>query len=151
MNEEEIKALQSKVSNLQKQVDDNKAAATALDAIRKAVGDDLADNPQRLATMVNDAKSYRDDLIGQIVTGERHLGMVGDSEEAQTAAKSMYADVDISVLKSRAKAVGSKVDNAETIEGGDANTAGDKGARDEQDKGGKKDYSSPLDNPAVVG
>ena len=148
----QIKTLQDENTALQQKADAAKAATGALDAIRKAVGDDLADNPDKLARAVKDGQGYRTELIDQVVTGERQMKMVADDEASVDAAKAMYAETDIDMLKARAKAVRGKTTGGAGVDGGDPNAGnGTEAARQEQDRGGEKDYSNPAENPAIAG
>ena len=149
---QQLQALQQKNTDLQNKLDEAKAAADTLAEIRKAVGNDLADNPARLSRVVADGKAFREKLINEVVTGERQLGMVGDEEKDLDAAKALYQGVDIQVLEQRAKAVSEKIRGGAGIQGGDtAADAGNPDARGDMDKGGEKDLSDPTLNPAITG
>ena len=141
MDPKELKALQ-----------DNFAAAEPkaknYDAIEKAIGKELADNPAALKQAVTDAKIYRDGLIDSIVAAERLGGMVGDDEKAVTEAKSGYADWPISKLRAWKEKLGKTAPPGGTLKGGDPNATGAPAPGERQDKGA---VPSPINNPAVTG
>lgn len=88
--------------------DSNAKAASSLAALKAALGDNatLLDDPAALAETLSAGKDYRASLIDTIVAGERHKGLVGDTDADVQAAKSAYAALPASKLKVLAATLG---------------------------------------------
>lgn len=151
MTPEEIKALQTKNAELETAKAAGDKAAGALEAVKKALGEDapLLDAPDKLASAVADGRKFHKSLVDDIVTLERHLKITGDSEDDVKAARELYETMPIGKLENVRKALEARRQPNSQIQGGDPNntnpgrfqrTAGEDGAS-----------KSPLDNPALAG
>lgn len=127
MNEEEKKALQTQIDALKALAETNAKAAQVLIDLRKALGDDagLLDTNAGadLVALVQAGKAHREALIDDIVTGERHAGITGDSDEDVKAARELYGSLPVAKLAAMAKRYTKSADApAGQIEGSDPNT-----------------------------
>ena len=100
-----FEAAKANNTELQKKLD---AAAPSHDIVTKArdaMGDHahLLDKPELLGETCKAAATYRASLIEDIVAGERHLGLCGDSDEAVKAATAVYAGERLERLEQLAK------------------------------------------------
>jgi hypothetical protein len=86
----------------------NAKAATSLIALKSALGDNgaLLDAPSRLAEFVSSGKDYRNSLIDTVVAGERHRGLIGDTDADVQTAKGAYAELPSTKLKVLADTIG---------------------------------------------
>lgn len=127
-NVDELQKAQLRNSELEKQLADATKAVTAIDALRKALGEDgaLIDNPAELTKAVAAGKVYRAELVAAIVKADRAAGVVGDKPEDVEAAKAMYSALPTEHL-ARLKDARSKAPAAPAaapgISGGDPNAA----------------------------
>lgn len=98
-------AAEQKVNDLQRQLDEARPSHDVVLGLRSALGDDahLVDHPQLLADAVKAANARRDELIDDIIAGERAAGICGDDGEAVNAAKAIYAGYPLDKLEARAK------------------------------------------------
>lgn len=109
--QEQLDAANTKAAGLQNELTAAKASHDLVLGLRKALGDHahLIDKPELLAASVKAADAYRDELIDEIVAGERKAGYCGDGEEEISAAKAIYAGDTIDRLEARAKHYRGKV------------------------------------------
>lgn len=145
--------------NTQEQLDAEKAAheatKTALSAskpshdivlaVRKSLGDNahMLDKPDELGAAVAAGKAHRELLVDSIITGERQLGLLGDSDEEVGAAKAIYMGDPLERLEQRAKRLGEKSQKGSRMPPGDPNT------RTQEDPAQKKGVFAT--NPAFGG
>lgn len=99
--QQQIDALKASRDSHKAAAETNAKAATALGALKTALGDNasLLDAPARLAEIVSCGKDYRGGLIDTIVAGERHKGMIGDTDADVQTSKSAYAELPAAKLK----------------------------------------------------
>lgn len=143
--EEQLKAAKAEAEQLKAKVADGAKAAAALEAARKALGDDAAliDAPEKLAALVASGKSYRATLVDDIVTGERHMNLIGDTDQAVADAKALYADMPTAKLEALRKHVAARLPAGSRMAGGDPGK-GAPGAK-------QAPQESPVHNPLISG
>jgi len=133
IKQEDFDALNAKAASGEK-------AATALAAIKTALGDDAAllDNPAQLKAHVADAKAFKAALVDDIVALERQLGLTGDKPEDVAAAKAFLAEFNVERLQTMQKGY-------ERRAGGLYATGQMKGAH--TNAGGPGTQAAPADSP----
>lgn len=104
--QEQLDAANAKAADFEQKFKAAEPASTALKTAREALGEDghLIDKPALLGEAVKAGKAYRDQIIDDIVAGERAAGLCGDAAEDVEAAKAIYAGQPIAALEARAKA-----------------------------------------------
>lgn len=117
---EQLTKAQTRVTELETETAGLKQAASQAEALKTALGDnaELAKTPEKLAELAAAGAAYRDDLVDQIVKGERLAGACGDSEDDVKARKAVYANSPLSTLKALAKGFESISKGAGQINGG---------------------------------
>ena len=138
-NENEIKAVQAENAEL-------KAARASLEAIKAALGGDasLVESPAALASAVAAGKAYRESLLADIVTAERHLGFCGDDEASIKAARDLYAEMPVAKLEAIRKSHDAKLQKGGKVTGSDPNR------RTQNDDDAKAFAGTPLGNPIIA-
>lgn len=130
--QDQQKADQTRISDLEAKAAAGAAAVKTLTDLTAALGAEhkaLADNPANLAELAIAGKAYRERLIDDITAAERAKGLVtGDDDAAVASHKALYANADLAVLESRAKAVAAA--KGSQIKSGDHNhNQGDQGGQ----------------------
>lgn len=142
---DDITALKSALAEANTKADANAKAATALAGLKAALGDSAAllDNPAALAEAVASGKAFRESLVQDIVTAERHLGITADDADAVKAAHDLYAGMTTDRLTALAKGLAARLPGGTT-----GKTAGDPNSRPAPPQPPSAD--SPLGNPAFA-
>jgi hypothetical protein len=116
------------------------AAHDSLKAALKGIGaEELSDQPEQLAALVEAGKGYRDSLVDTIVKAERAEGVLGDSEDEVKAAKKDYAAMPLRALKTLATRAAKALEG--TAKAGV--TGSDPNAQKPEDKGTGKGDEMP--------
>lgn len=123
MDEAQIKALQGENTSLKARADAGDKAVTALDAVRKALGDRavLLDEPAKLVLALDDGLAFRKSLVDDIIASERHLGITGDSDDAVKASRDMLDDFPTPKLQGLMKSLEARLPKGSQIKGSDPN------------------------------
>lgn len=147
MTPEQVAALQAENASLKAAKAEGEKSATTLAAIKTALGNDaaLADNPAKLAAAVSAGKAYRERLVDDIVSAERHLGITADDEASVKASRELYADMPVAKLEIMGKSLEARLPAGGKIRGTDPN-AGTPG-----NKYAAPPAGSPLANPLITG
>lgn len=148
--------------DLQKQVDDQKTEigklndqlkaaqtkATQFDALKAAVGDDLAGDLDRLKTVIANGKTYHKELVDSVVSASRVAGMIkSDDADAIAAEQKFYEGLPVDRIKKHLERIQKMApDGGAGLEGGDPNASDAS-----HDEGGEKDDFNPMHNKAVAG
>lgn len=141
--QEQLDAEKATTARLTAELAAAKAAAAPLEALKGALGDaaTLADDTDGLAKLALAGRDFKSALIDDIVKADRLAGTVGDSPEADAAARKEYDGMPLAALKrlhvSAAKALGEA--GTSTVSGGEVNPPTPKGGA--QTKGA---FDSPV-------
>lgn len=146
MTEEELKALREQAAQHKALADANAKAATMVESLRKALGDNAAllDSPDQLAKAVSDGRAHRKALVADIVAAERHLGITGDGEDAVKTATELYEALPTEKLTAMAERLQKQVDGA----GGGIRPSDPNAAKPAA--GSKALDNTPLSNPLLA-
>lgn len=127
--EEQLQAEKAKNAELSAQIEALKAAAGTVNSIKAAFGDNavVLDTPALAADLIVAGKTFRDNLVADIVAAERQLGLLGDDAGAVDAAKALYAAESIARLQTLAKHYETRLPAGSKLQPGDPSTA-NKGA-----------------------
>lgn len=145
-NQKQIADLTAERDQHKAAADANAKAAASYGALVKHLGEDatLLDNPVALLKAVTDGRAHRTSLINDIVAVERQLGITGDTPEAVTAAKALYADFPTDKLDGLRKGLELRLPGAQSRTN---NSDPNKGA---PGIGTKSAADSPLSNPMLA-
>lgn len=143
--EARLKAAEDARAAAQAEADKAKAAAAAHAALAKALGDDagLLEDATATAALVRAGKAHRQGLIDAIVTHERSLGLVGDTDSEVKAAAEAYGLLSTAKLDALAKRYAAQAGgDRSAISGGEPNAA--------PPRTRSKGVGGYLDNPAIT-
>lgn len=147
MTPEQIKKLQDDHEALKATHATVATKASAFDALVKVIGEDLAQNPDAIKTLIDEAKAYQAEALDEVVRLERLAGLVtGDDEKAVNEAKAHHAGRSIKWLKAEAARLAKSVPAEAQLKGGDPNATGANRPNTKD-----ADLSNPLNNPALAG
>lgn len=141
MTVEQVKALQADVAAAETKV---KSLDDQLTALTKAVGAEFVQDPAKLAEIVAEGKTYRAELVDDVIAAKRQLGMVGDTEDAVNRAKQFYGAMPLDMLRTERAALSKSAVRAPQLAGSDPNMTGVEVAA-------KHAPDSPLINPLITG
>lgn len=124
------------------------AKAAQFDALaeHKSVGMDLASNPEALAAAIDLGKTYHGSIIDDIISAKRLMGMVGDTDDDQKAAKAIYAGASTEALKSERAGLIKQLPAGTQLAGGDPNKGAPTPAQVAESDA---DFKNPVMNPAT--
>lgn len=124
--ETELDTTKSALTTAQNDAQGHKTKAANFDAVCKALGGDEL-TVDEITTLAQDGKSYRDDLVGDLVTLKRQKGLVGDTEDAETEAKAFYKSMPLTMIKNELDGHKKSMPAGAQIVGGDPSTSGAEG------------------------
>lgn len=148
---EQLKAAETKATDAETarkaaetKAQENDTKAKAYDAVVAVVGEGAT--AEQVKALVEDGKTYRTELVDELATQKRLQGSLADDAEAVAAAKAFYQTMPLPMLKSEVEALRKTQPTGGQLAGGDPNTTGADGKEKPE---GDKNYTSPLDNPAL--